>query len=261
MPKLDLTRARAIRGAFGSARAIKGAGFSWAAPVADPLAQYHGIGPGQIPFDLPLHDPAQMALGPDNSVSMVRNAGGAGAAFDATAALGQRPVWNGSRLVFDGVDDFFSFSAPPDLNGAHLVAAVRRVGTDSQVIAGGSGANIWVYPINNGDARIRFTAPGISHYPLQFGWPEGVWVTFQHRLSEGHSTLWVNGDLISSIAVTQSAAPVYYLGRGGHASLYRWRGSMARMVAVTTAPGHSKDAPEPAVAAAVAEVAAWVAQQ
>ena len=216
--------------------------------AVDPFAAYYGTGPGQMSFDLPLHDTSYMTMDGSGYVSAVQHIGGGGAFFDVSAAAGQQPQWDGaSGLIFDGVDDFFSFANAPDLNGVHFIAAAKRIGVDTGNIA----TPLRIFN-QTGDitARAQFTTTGINHYPGAFSWPLNEWAIIESRLSENTHTMWYNGGVIGTMAVTQVATPVNHLGRGSHESLYRFPGALGRMVAVVTDTGFSKDSPEPAVLAA-----------
>lgn len=143
MPKLDLTRARQIKGPMGDIKALKGPGYAWSrAPL---LSDFYGIGTGQIPMDLRLDDPAKLTLS-GALIRAVSNDGGAGAAFDAAAGAGSEPSLPASGPT--GAD-FSAATAgtrslvlanPADLQGAHFLCPFTvPVGSSVGFVASGPG--------------------------------------------------------------------------------------------------------------------------
>lgn len=264
MPKLDLTRARAIRGSFGNASAIKGAGFSWAAPVADPLAQYYGVGPGQITFDMPLHDSARMTLDGSNYVSAVQHAGGAGAYFNASASGSARPRYSAAEggLIFDGNDDLLTFANAADLIGVHCLIPVKLLSWVAYGQFGGSTSSELTVGENPAGGTVSFSCGGgsgsilLNHRSPSVPYTMGQWCLVEIRATSTTTALAVNKT--AKLGTGNSTTP-YLFGRLGYGSMLSRASNfvVGRSVGVICAEGATWASPEPAVLAA----RQWLAQK
>ena len=87
MSKINLAAALVMKNSVGNINAIKGIGFSWSKSISG-IADYYGIGPGQIVGDWRVDDPIYW---PSTSyMQTARNDGGAGALIELTGRESSR---------------------------------------------------------------------------------------------------------------------------------------------------------------------------
>lgn len=221
-------------------------------PPADPLAQYYGVGPGQMPMDLRFDAPAKMTVS-NGRVTEVTNDGGAGAAFSATAPEASAPTWDAAaQLVRFVSPQALTLTAPANVAGVHALMALRiplqPVSQTSYLFVSDAlalGVDMWVPA---GGPRLRFRAPGFTHYPGSASSAlYGSWAIAEYRWADGAGTLIINGAVRSAQAGTVTDVPVDRV-RGPYST--DGTGALGRCVSVVCASGYTATSPEPAVLAA-----------
>lgn len=246
--RLDQT-ARLYHGGAEMAEAWLGGIRVW---QVGPLAQYYGVGPGQIPMDLRFDAPAKMTVS-NGRVTAVANDGGAGAAFNASAAEASAPTWDAAaQLVRFASPQAMALAQDANMAGVHALMALRLpASTVSQTTnlfmnaASTAGIQMFV-PISG--PRLRFLAPGFTHYPGSA--PAalyGTWVLAEYRWADGAGTLIINGAVHSTQAGTVTDAPVNRV-RGPYTT--NGTSALGRCISIVCAAGHTATSPEPAVLAA-----------
>lgn len=233
-------------------------------PPADPLAQYYGMGEGQVNFDQPLHDPARMTLDASNYVSGVQHAGGAGAYFDASASGTARPLYSAAEggLIFDGTDDLLTFANAADLIGVHCLIPVKLLSWDRYDQFGGSASSDLTVDYNAATSTVSFLCGGGSGSILNnrkapfITYTMGQWCLVEIRATPTTTALAVNKS--ANLGTGDSTTP-YLFGRLGYGSIAGRASNFAvgRSVGVICAAGATWASPEPAVLAA----RQWLAQR
>lgn len=251
MPKLDLTRAKQIKGPMGEILALKGVGFEWVRPPH--LPDFYGIAPGQAPLDLRLDDPAVAG----GYIQTVRNDGGAGAAF-ALSSTGTVIPYTAGSVTFTASTQHMTFASAIDMAGVHVVMPVRVISTEVAAnryprVLSGNGTGLFL-DIRAG--RIGFTAP--SGHPLNgvsvnVGVPEGPWILWEIRYSGGLVVFYRDG---VEVGRASAASQPFLVNRINGESSYWLRGSVGRAVSVITDPARSPDNLEPAALVARQTLAA-----
>lgn len=252
-----------LPGKFPSLLRAMGSGVP--SPPADPLAPYYGVAPGQVNFDLPLHDPARMTMDASNYVSAVQHSGGAGAYFNATSSGSNRPQWIDGALRFSG-NQFLFLANAADMLDMHLIAAVRADATASnkyRSIAGGSvGSAPFFYcgvDATNQTLEPRLYTQSTNNLissPVVSVADATAWHIMECRWTDGNIHLYLDGVLLVSAAPNFSAG--FQIPRIGgetsYATFPAWSGEIGRVVGVNKA-GTATNL-EPAVLAA----RQWLAQ-
>lgn len=100
-------------------------GYQFGGAAAAPFAAYYGTGLGQIPLHL---DPARAVVS-GGVVTSIPNAGGAGAAFNATPS-GSVTI-SGGRLVATSTSDYLSLANLADLVGTRFFIVARMTNDES----------------------------------------------------------------------------------------------------------------------------------
>lgn len=252
MPSLDLAQAAAIAHAGRNLAEISHMGRAvWRLPPDPTLADYYGIGPGQIPADWRVDDP-QFYAGTTN-IDMVRNDGGAGALFQISGPESSRQVTFDTENKFayhtGGTVRSASFTPnKPDAAGVHFLMAVRFAGSGAYVfdtsvyirisdVAHAGGVTTGYMTIFNGTATFPFSVPATTiHKHLvevrNFGGTVSAYLDGQLlgaapaeitsfeisglRMSGG----WGFGRAISAICAVTSPEPAVLLARQTLADLY-----------------------------------------
>ena len=241
--RLDQT-ARLFHGGAEMAEAWLGGIRVW---QGDPLVQYYGVGPGQVPMDLRLDAAAKTTL-TNGRVTGVANDGGAGATFNATAAEAYAPDPIPGGASFNGsTRRELVLANEANLIGVHLIfAAFPRTAGDQKFLTG-TGSNVSF----QGGNSVRFE-PLYTNRP-QFGIAPaalGGWGVFEFRLMDNELTFWSNGVRQPSAAFTPANYRARILGRGSWTDKFFFDGVLGRCVSVVCAAGYTATSPEPAVLAA-----------
>ena len=215
--RLDQT-ARLYHGGAEMAEAWLGGVRVWAKP--DPLAPYYGAGPGQIPTRLPFGDDDYRTWDA-TGVLTVQNRGGAGAAFNCSTLVGERP-----QRITGGIDfapaptDGATFRAlrvanTLELNGTHFLLPVIWTGAKEYLCGNLSGAAITITPRSGGRARLHIERAGNWPNTTDFTLPVGQWCLVEVRLSPTNTRVWVNGISVANSNIGQPTMPVTLIGTGG----------------------------------------------
>lgn len=237
---------------------------AWAGGVrvwrTDPLAPYYGTGPGQIPTRLPFGDDDYRTWDA-TGVLTVQNRGGAGAAFNCSTLVGERP-----QRITDGIDfapaptDGATFRAlrvanSLELVGVHFLLPVKWDGTQQYVCGTLSGAAVNIVPGTTGTARLRVENSGFTDTSA-FSLAAGVWQLIEVRISAANTRVWVNGALVANSAIGKASVPVSMIGTGygpRFAGQYRCKSQMGRELIAVIVSDQTTD--YPAISAARALLA------
>lgn len=253
--RLDQT-ARLFHGGAEMAEAWLGGVRAW---KADPLAQYYGIGPGQLPMDLRFDAPAKMTVS-NGRVTSVANDGGAGAAFNASATEETAPTWDdAAQLVRFASPRAMVMAQDANMSGVHALMALRLPASPvsqntNLFMNAASTIGIQIF-VPTAGPRLRFLAPGFVHYPGSA--PStlyGTWVIAEYRWADGAGTLIINGAVHGTQSGTVTDAPVNRV-RGPYST--NGTSALGRCISVVCASGYTAASPEPAVLAA----RQWLAQR
>lgn len=222
------------------------------APPADPLAQYYGVGPGQVPMDLRFDALAKMTVS-NGRVTAVTNDGGAGTLFSAAAPEASAPTWDAAaQLVRFASPQEMTLAQDANMAGVHALMALRLpaqpVAQNTNLfMSAASAAGIQMFVPTSGP-RLRFLASGFTHYPGSASTAlYGTWVIAEYRWADGAGTLILNGAVHSTQAGTVTDTLVNKV-RGPYST--DGTGALGRCVSVVCASGYTAAAPEPAVLAA-----------
>lgn len=234
------------------------------APPADPLAQYYGMGEGQVSFDQPFHDQSRMTLDASNYVSAVQHPGGAGAYFNASASGSARPLYSAAEggLIFDGTDDLLTFANAADLIGVHCLIPVKLLSWNQYDQFGGSASSDLTVDYNAATSTVSFLCGGGSGSILNnrrsasVPYAMGQWCLVEIRATSTTTALAVNKT--ANLGTGSSTTP-YLFGRLGYGSIAGRAAHfvVGRSVGVICAAGATWASPEPAVLAA----RQWLAQR
>lgn len=211
----------------------------------DPLlSDFYGIGPGQIPMDLRLDDPAKMILS-GALIQAVTNDGGAGAVFNANAAVGEEPslpVSGPAGADFSQVTAGarrLTMANPADLQGVHFLCPFT-VPTGSSVgfvASGPDGFTMPAFRSSSGNLSIRVgnnvEFPHITTAQDMFIGNE-QWALLEIRIAAGRFQVWMNGALRHNLACSTAAHPITVLGSGSTAA-NRWTSRLGRLISIVAA--------------------------
>lgn len=229
---------------------------------APSLADYYGTGPGQIPMDIRLDDPAKVTLSA-GLVTGVVNDGGAGALFNASAPAGREPTYYPSpgeayfgagswrELIFANAADLYNTHVMIPLN----IPADYPISTNaSRFLVGGQSSvgvrrpdadTLFIWVSSNDSSAIGVTVPftaGRRIYGL--------------RMASGKMRLERNGAPVGSVSIPHIAFPVDRLGNSttnapGVGKI--WPSVIGRVISVVV---ENDTATYPAIDLAQAELAA-----
>lgn len=257
MPKLNFRRAQRIKGPMGEMKAAKGPGYAWTKP--QPIADFYGIGPGQIPGDWRLDDPVLDTDGV--TITAVRNDGGAGAAF----AMGQRPGQPLPRKsgIFADVSGSrqMLLANPVDLVNVHFMAVVdpRGAPTANAPILARYGTQDSDYlEFRQTHLMLRNQAGAIASVNYPAGAALGL---YEWRWTQGQpGALYYNGALVGYSTQGNLTATSWLVQTfaGGDIDVpsHGYTGPVGRCISVIVDPAHSATNLEPAVLAARQTLAA-----
>ena len=210
------------------------------------LSDYYGIGPGQIPVDWRMHDPAHMTLDGSGAVTAIENAGGAGAGFALSSSAPVPRSDNG--LLFSGTS-WLNIASNIDANGVHLLAAVRAVeeSAGNNPIAGGGAAMTFAlagttnlsFSLRNSLVNPRTVTTTVSD--------QYAWHLFEMRYFGGSLNVWCDGALIHTSALADTATLFDRLAWANIGGTRMFHGHLGWMTSIICEAGRSAASPEPAV--------------
>lgn len=217
----------------------------------DPLARYYGTGPGQVPMDLRFGDTSRMSI-INGKVVSVQNAGGAGAFFDASAHETSAPTFdNVAKAVRFTSPQAMTLANPANMAGVHALMALRlplpsAAANTNLIMSANNKVGLQLF-IQTAGPRIRFLAPGFTHYPGSA--PAslyGQWIIAEYRYAAGAGTLIINGSVHGTQAGTVADTFVNTI-RGPYST--NGTGALGYVESVVCDPAYSAISPEPAVLA------------
>ncbi|ARJ70076.1 hypothetical protein B0A89_10970 [Paracoccus contaminans] len=236
MPKLDLTRAKRIKGPMGEIRALKGPGYAWTRPLTIP--DLYGVARGQVPIHLAA---SRATVGADGNVTAVPNAGGAGAMFDAAPADAAVPIVNGGLSLDVGS---LMLANPADLIGVRLfVVATRTSGQQVYFLGGpasingGTARTMRFFHSNFADGSVASTINLAGSTTGKLPRAVGQMVLNEVQLLPSGLRAWQNGVEADAAgtAIGLDKVLINVIGRGEPANLSpRWTGPVFEIVSLIT---------------------------
>jgi len=226
------------------------------------LADYYGTGPGQIPMDIRLDDPAKVTLSA-GLVTGVVNDGGAGAYFNASSPEGREPTYYpslGEAYFGAGSWRELIFANAADLYNTHVlipldIPADYPISKDASRFLVGGGSSIGMRRPN---AETLFIWVSSGESPAV-----GVTVPFSVgrriygiRMASGKMYLEQNGEPVGNVSIPHTVFPVDRLGNSATnvpTAQKIWPSVIGRVISVVV---EDDTATYPAISLAMAELAA-----
>lgn len=209
------------------------------------LADFYGVGPGQIPGDWRIDDATVV----NGEVTAVRNDGGAGALFN----LGPRtnkpfPTRSGIYMVTGGGRQL-ALANTADLVGVHFLGVMDSSDTSttiSALLARDTGTIENYYEVRRGQFAIR--GGNTTHTLITYANPGGP-ALYEMRWDGNEAHLIINGSIVGSTPTAAlSSWPAKWIGGGRvDRDAHGFDGRLGRCVSVVMDPDHSATNPEPAV--------------
>lgn len=225
------------------------------------LADYYGTGPGQIPMDIRLDDPAKVTLSA-GLVTGVVNDGGAGAYFNASSPAGREPTYYpspGEAYFGAGSWRELIFANAADLYNTHVLIPLDipedyPISTNASRFLVGGGSSIAVRRPNAETLFIWVSSGDSSAVGVTVPFSAGRKI-YGIRIAGGKAKFFRNGDLIGEASIPFIAFPVDRLGNSTTNSPSTgkiWPSVIGRVISVVV---EDDTATYPAIDLALAELA------
>lgn len=226
------------------------------------LADYYGTGPGQIPMDIRLDDPAKVTLSAE-LVTGVVNDGGAGAYFNASSPAGREPTYYpspGEAYFGAGSWRELIFANAADLYNTHVlipldIPADYPISKDASRFLVGGGSSVGVRRPNAETLFIWVSSGNSSSIGVTVPFSAGRRI-YGIRIASGKAKFFRNGDSIGDAAIPFTAFPVDRLGNSATnvpTEQKIWPSVIGRVISVVV---EDDTATYPAISLAMAELAA-----